>query len=509
MNAQHASRRDLWAELSRPRSVIGFLILYCAIHFLIRYLLTPNYTLDESEQMLFSQSIQWGYRFRHPPLITWLSWAALTATQNSRAAFFLLKYVIMAGGFAAYFAAARIAIKDVKLSALATVALMTTFAIGYLPLIDLMHTVLLASMLAAYLWVISRVITRGNPSDYLLLAAIIGLGVLAKYVFAVLPVASFIAIALVPRFRERIKIGPFIFSLILAAAIVAPYAWWAATNEYSLFALAKTITHGKGTAFDPIGWLEGVGGLFVAFAGFLVPFLAIYPFLYWPACKPLQVHDADDASWLRFYEITMIAGMVMMLGSVFFVGTEAFKERWMHQVAMAAPIYLFLRVRIANIPDIRNKLFAGIALVFALGVIVARIAIYETHAKDCKECREYWPMQSFARAFRQAGFGRGTILAPTYDLAGNLRAVFPDSRAVTQGYPVSVFGPPVPGPCLIVWEGDGPLAKDAETYLQANFGVTLADAATRGDVDAALLTSKSRLDHMNYAIIQKGRCGTP
>jgi len=504
-----SQRKNWWEEFSNPRTVIAFLILYCAIHFLIRYLLTPNYTLDESEQMLFSQSLQWGYRFRHPPLITWLSWATLTFTGGSRAAFFFLKYAIMALGFTAYFAAARIAIKNVRLSALATFGLMTTFAIGYLPLIDLMHTVLLTTMLGAYLWAISRVIARGTPRDYLLHAAIIGLGILAKYVFAVLPIACFIAIAFTPRFRERVKIGPFIFSLILAAAIVAPYAWWAATHEYSLFALAKTITHGKGTAFDPLGWLEGVGGLFIAFIGFLLPFLAIYPFLYWPACKPLRPQEPEDTAWLRFYEITMIAGMTIMLGSVFFVGTEEFKERWMHQVAMAAPIYLFLRVRIANVPDVRSKIFVGIALVFAFGVAIARFAIYETHAKSCKECREYWPMQSFARAFQQAGFDRGTVLAPTYDLAGNLRSVFPDSRLVTQGYPVSVFGPPVPGSCLVVWEGSNPLPKDADDYLHDNFGVRVADAVTRGDVDAALLTSKSRLDHMNYAIITKGRCARP
>jgi hypothetical protein len=118
-------------------------------------------------------------------------------------------------------------------------------------------------------------------------------------------------------------------------------------------------------------------------------------------------------------------------------------------------------------------------------------------------------MQSFARAFQQAGFDKGTLLAPTYDLAGNLRAVFPDSRTITQGYPISVFGPAVPGPCLVVWEGNGALPKDADDYLYDNFGVRVSDALTRGDVDAALLMSKGRLDHMNYAIITKGRCIRP
>lgn len=507
MSSPAKPRRDLWAELAEPSSVISLLLLYCAIHFLVRYLLSPNFTLDESEQMLFGQSLQWGYRFRHPPLITWLTWATLTPTGNSRAAFFLLKYVIMGSGLAAYFAAARIVIRDVRMAALSTFALLTTFVMGFLPHVDLMHTVLLATMLAAFLWAGARILVNGSPRDYLLLTAITGLGILSKYVFLVLPVAYGISIAMTPRLRARIKIGPLILSIVLGLAIVAPYAWWATTNEYSLFTLAKTITKGQGPSFSPLGWLTGTGDLIWALISFGLPLIVIFPLLYWPACKKLTVPDDQDRDWLRLYEITMIAGVLMMLVAVFFVGTEAFKARWMHQVAMPLPIYLFLRARIANVSDRASKIFAGVALIFALGVVGARIAVYETHAKDCKECREYWPMQTYARDFRRAGFSNGTILAETYDLGGNLRGVFPNSRVVTPGYPVQVFGPSIPGPCLLVWEGDRPPSRDLLEYLSANYGATIKDAAVRGDANAALLTSKNRRATMNYVLIQKGRCG--
>ena len=507
MSATPRQRRDLWEELSQPSSVIAFLLLYCAIHFLVRYLLSPNYTLDESEQILFGQSLEWGYRFRHPPLITWLSWATLTASGNSRAAFFLLKYAIMGLGLAAYFAAARIVIRDTRMAALATFGLLTTFVMGWLPHVDLMHTVALATMLAAFLWIGARVVTNGSPRDYLLLALITGLGVLAKYVFLVLPVAFAIGVALTPRIRARIKPGPLILAIVLAALIVAPYAYWAATHEYSLFALAKTITKGSGPTFSPLSWLIGAGDLVVALVSFGLPFVAIFPLLYWPACKKLDPADMQDRDWLRLYEITMLAGVIIMLGAVFFVGTEAFKARWMHQVAMPLPIYLFLRARIAGASERNNKIFAAIAIVFALLVVGARFYIYETHAKDCKECREYWPMQTYAQSLRRAGFEHGTIVAETYDLAGNFRAVFPDSRVVTPGYPLSVFGPPVPGSCVAIWEGNKGASAELQAYLALNFGVKLTDAAVRGDIDAPLLTSKGRLDSMNYAIIQKGRCG--
>jgi hypothetical protein len=505
-DAKASNRRDIWADLAQPSSVIALLVLYCAVHFLVRYMLSPNFTLDESEQVLFGQSLQWGYRFRHPPLITWLSWGTLSATNDSHAAFFLLKYVIMAGGLAAYFAAARLAIRDVRMATLATFGLLTTFVMGFLPVVDLMHTVLLATMLAAFLWIGGRIVTKGSPRDYLLLAAITGLGILSKYVFLVLPVAFAIGVALTPRFRARIKIGPLILAIILTLAIVAPYAWWSYANEYSLFTLAKTITKGQGPEFSPLNWLIGAGDLVWALISFGLPFVVIFPLLYRPACRKLVVTDDNDRDWLRLYEITMIAGALIMLVAVFFIGTEAFKARWMHQVAMPLPIYLFLRARIAGVNERANKIFAAIALVFALGVVGARVGIYETHAKDCKECREYWPMTVYARAFQRAGFDHGTILAETYDLGGNLRGVFPQARVVTPGYPVQVFGAPVPGPCLLVWEGDRGPSKDLTDYLAANYGVTVKDAVTRGDANAALLTSKTHRNTMNYILIQKGRC---
>ncbi|HXM00184.1 MAG TPA: glycosyltransferase family 39 protein [Rhizomicrobium sp.] len=492
---------DIWASLGEPQAVASILILYCAFHFLLRLALSANFTLDESEQILFAQSLQWGYRFRHPPLITWLSWATLAASGQSRVAFFLLKYVLMGLGLLAYFEAGRVVIRDTRLAALATFALLTTFVMGFMPHVDLMHTVLLATMLAAWLWADARVITSGKLTDYLLLGVITGLGILSKYVFIVLPIAMTIAVAFVPRFRARLKLVPLLAAVLVAAAIVAPYAIWAQSHEYSLFALAQTITKSSGPALSPLSWLKGTGNLVVALAGFLVPMIAIFPLLYWRACKPLTGQgDADDRSWLRLYEIAMVAGVVIMWGAVFFVGTEAFKPRWMHQVAMMLPIYLFLRVKLAGVGERADKIFAIVALVFALGIFAARAVIYETDGSHCKTCREYWPMQTYAQDLRRAGFAGGTIVAPTYDLAGNLRGIFPDARVVTPGYPLAVFGPPVGGQCLAVWEGLGEPPKAMLAYLADPMGATVSKATLRGDITAQLLTTH-RFETMSYMLL--------
>jgi hypothetical protein len=508
MSATGRKSRNLWERLSDPQSVIAFLFLYCAIHFLIRAVVTPNFTLDETEQLLFSQSLQWGYRFRHPPLITWLSWLTLVPTHDNRTAFLLLKYVLMALGLLAYFGAARLVIRDTFYAALATFALLATFSMGYLPVIDLMHTVLLATMLAAYMWADAQVLKRGSWFDHVVLGMIMGLGILSKYVFLILPIGLGVAVALVPYFRAKLKPLRLLLALVIAVAIVAPYALWAHAHEYSLFSLAQTVTKGAGPSFDPLGWLKGAGNLILAMVAFVLPVAVIFPFLYWPACKPLgpEMGDAEDHAWLKTYEIAMIVGAVIMLGAVFFVGAESFKPRWLHQVMLLLPVYAFLRVKIAGAADIRNKLFVAFVVLFAIGVAAARIIIFETHADGCKVCREYWPMHVYADGFRRAGFTDGNIVGATYDLAGNLRYEFPDSRTLTPGYPPAVFGPDPGGECLAVWEGSGDPPKDTVAYLTTMLHVKMTSAGTRGDIMAKLLNSKKRFDTMSYILLPVGTC---
>lgn len=509
-----AGRRKKYASLSAaladPQIVISILILYCLVHFLVRLLLSQNYTLDESEQILFGQSLEWGYRFRHPPLITWLTWGTLTATGQSRVAFFLLKYVLMFTGFLAYFQAARLVIRDEKLAGFAVFGLLTTVVIGYMPHVDLMHTVALTSLLAAYLWADALVISRGRWLDYILLGVIAGLGILSKYIFVVLPIAMAVGTAFVPRFRARLRVGPLLVALVIALAIVAPYAWWAKTHEYSLFALAQTITKGSGPAVNFAGWLKGTLNLDIALVLFAMPMAALFAALYWPALRPIRRASDEDRDWLKLYGIAMVVGAVIMWGAVFFVGTESFKERWMHQVLLPLPIWLFLRAKIAGTGERANKLYVGLALLFAVGVVAARVGIYEFGAARCKNCREYWPMQAYARNLELAGFNSGTIVAAgpqaseAYDLAGNLRGVFPQARVLTPGYPVSVFGPPVPGQCLIVWQGQGAMPQALRDYVEGPLDTKFGNEDVHGDMSAQLIGAH-RLLTLSY--VQKPHCG--
>ena len=73
MKQQPADRQTFWAQLTEPRHVVSILIFYCLLNFVLRLALSPNYMPGEADQVLFGQSLRWGYLPAQPPLMTWLT----------------------------------------------------------------------------------------------------------------------------------------------------------------------------------------------------------------------------------------------------------------------------------------------------------------------------------------------------------------------------------------------------------------------------------------------------
>ncbi len=502
------SGRHEWEALTKPDSVIFILILYCIVHFLVRLMLQPNFSLDEAEQVLFGESLEWGYRFRHPPLMTWLSYGTFELTNTSHQAYFALKYILMALGLVAYFAAARVVLKDVRLAFLATVGLLTTFVMGFLPHQDLMHTVLLSSMLTAMLWLGLRVLHTRALTDYAMLGACIGLGILSKYIFAVGIAGLAVGLLWSGQARAKLRNDGVALTVVIAAVLVMPYLAWVVSNEYSFFTLAKGITGGHGPALDPVSWVKGTGALILALLEFAVPFIVIFAALFPSSFRGLPpTLDDDDRMHLKVLEVAMIAAALMMLAAVFFVGTEAFKPRWMHQVLMPLPIYCFLRAKLTVPRERPYQWFTIVCGLFAVLVVISRFAIWETNVTHCKRCREYQPMERFAAALHDAGFISGTIIAEDYDIGGNIRAEFLDSRVVTPGYPLAVFGPPKPGAgqCLYLWLGDKPMPKQMIQYGSDALSAPTDSSARRGRVSAHYLKSQTRMSVLQYELLPQGK----
>ena len=107
-NGEREQRSSLDAIIRLDRSaIISIIVLYCVVHWAIRVLVAPVYTVEEAGQLLLSQSFQFGYEARQPPLLTWLYWAATRAGGLSPPVIFAVKYVLLLVGLVFYYLSAR------------------------------------------------------------------------------------------------------------------------------------------------------------------------------------------------------------------------------------------------------------------------------------------------------------------------------------------------------------------------------------------------------------------
>src|SRR5690242_7015994 len=175
-----------WA---RPRQVALFLLAYLLIHFGLRLWMGPTLGLDDAEQALFAQQWLPNYRFRAPPLFTWVLVAANTVSAPNALLISLVRYLLL-GTIAAFtYLTARALIRDARLVALATFSFAAIYVFGYYSHHDLTHTTVLSAFLAASWYLFVRLCEKPTLPRYLLLGLSCGLGLLGKWNFLMFAIA--------------------------------------------------------------------------------------------------------------------------------------------------------------------------------------------------------------------------------------------------------------------------------------------------------------------------------
>lgn len=120
----------------------------------------------------------------------------------------------------------------------------------------------------------------------------------------------------------------------------------------------------------------------------------------------------------------------------------------------------------------------------------------------CDRCWEEMPIGDVARDVRVAGFRRGTIIADHYNVGGNMRLAFPNSRIIAANYYVAQPEIEGRGQCMLVWNARN--AGDAVPPLIANVlaqnNLTLPPGSPTY-FEAPLRRSSNRLDRFAYWIL--------
>lgn len=496
----------------------GFLVVsavYCALHFVLRLVLTPTLGVDDIDQAIFAQQFAWGYEINQPPLFTWLMLGLYKTLGVSLLAHALLKYTLLFAVFVFLYLGARALVSDPKLAVMAGLSplLMNHLAIGVHQ--GFTHSVLLSACIAAAFWVTVRWVRRGATADYWAMGLIHGLGLLSKYNFAIYLMGALAAGLTIPEVRRRLRDGRLLITVLVGLVVVAPEAWWmvhnltAPTQDWSL---PSPATPGR-------TFLGGVwAGLITSAVGavdFLLPLWILLLVFFPRAWRWRLAGEAGAARWRRFLGAQMLwgAGLVVLAVAVFQIGFV--KGRWLHPVLLLFPIFIALRIQAAG-----YRASAPRRMLYAMGMVslvVIALRIGQIHVGPYFDTfgRFHQPFPELARQIEAVGFDGGTIVAADDHIAGNFRLVFPESRILTPMYPFWVPRPVAArGDCLLVWYADaGARPPEAlRDFARTRLDIALPGAAggpgQRGMVERPVRHSTERSLALGFWLVPEARgCG--
>jgi 4-amino-4-deoxy-L-arabinose transferase-like glycosyltransferase len=495
-----------WAA---PRYVALLIAAYLLVHLGVRIWMGPTLGLDDAEQALFAQHWLPNYRFRAPPLFTWVLVAASGFADVGMLAISLIRYVLLAMILGFTYLTARRLIRDPSLAALATFSLTAIYVFGYYSHHDLTHTTTLSAFLAASWHVFVRLCETPTLRWYLALGVCFGLGMLGKWNFAMFALALPLTCLAHPAYRRLVLDWRIVPAALVAAAIALPSILWAlhvgpAPGDNVGGLLGR---HGGSFIFNLV---RGTADLAAAVLVYPLPFLGIFLLVFgaaaWRGLRvPAPVAPATalvpDAA---FVGTTIAIGIGLHWLLVPLAGATDFDERLLQPALQVLPIYLFMLVeRAGGATRGAVRTYAMAIAAVAVVALVARVGIHAAGADVCRRiCRALVPFDAIAAGLRDAGFqGKGTIVVRDVHLAGNLRVQFPGARVMEIGYPPRVWPKPAgtAGQCLAVWMGDS--APDAtDTYLAQQLGVPQAAPRREGVVSALTRGSQTRSYRVSYRL---------
>ena len=513
-----------FAWLGKPELIFGLIGLYLVGHLLLRLALSPTLGIDDAEQMLFAQHWAFGYRFRQPPLFTWMLVPVIDVIGSSLLAISLVRYALLAITFVFLYLTARLCLSDQRLAGLAVLSFTLIYVFAYYAHHDLTHTTALGAMIALALYVTARLVKNPTWTAYFTAGLVFGLGMLAKWNFVMLAIGVPLTCLVLPAFRHLVLTRKIVATAIVMAAVVTPTALWMFDHGQSIQGVSSDILVGS-VAADPMAlWLEGAAALLRATFLFPLPFLLIFLVLFGPNLlarhRPKGDNDRPALTPAFFgYLILIILGLHVLLIPLF--GAVNFTERWLHPALMSLPIFLFACADRNQIPDRRIGAFIAVVAILVAVAAGARLYRYNAGADECSSCREFAPFASLAEGLRGAGFSKGVIVADGMHIGGNLKMLFADSLVVDPAFPIALWPDADDQPdtdnrkagrgCLLVWREDGgnPEARRdlMRRYAVSWLGLPETARPRAGRLDAPLIGSSDRSYALGFELYQENAGG--
>lgn len=456
----------------RPELVLWLIAAYYVLAVALRVLRSEAVQSDEAEQLFQSQFFLMGYG-RQPPFYNWLQYGVIQLIGPSVFALSLVKNTLLFLTCLFYGLAARMVLKDARLVAIAMLGVIAMPAVSVMAQRDLTHAIATLFAVALFFYAFLKTLTRPSLGSYLLTGFAVGIGLIAKYNFVIVPVAAILAILPEPDLRKRILDWRLVPALLIVAVICLPHGLWVLGNLTEATAGTIKAMREDASGNPLLDRVSGIGTLVVAILTGSLPVLAFFLIAFG---RPLLGARRATNQWTRVVGRTIVLCLigVGLIGLGF--GATNISEKWLSPFLVLLPLYLCLKLEAAGAEtgeSIPRLLFpvAALALGFIVYIAIGNLAAPYMGRYE----KENFPGRPFVKQVmaEHAGSRPAYALALDPHLAASLRMELPRARIVLptfeQGLPPADFVRGELG--LVAWRtvsGNAAMPEALAAYLKAN-----------------------------------------
>jgi len=478
-----APAKQGWAR--NPRFLVPGIIAYTGCAFCLRMLWPHALQIDDAEQVLFSQSLDWGYSHQGP-LYSWMVWCVFRVFGMGLPALAAIKALVLVGVYLLHFKVARLIVGDTGKSTLSTLSLFLIAHVAAGSVWAFTHTQLLTLISLATFWTFLRLADSGRTVFYVLLGLLIGLGALAKYTHPIFVGALLGSGLSLKSFRERLLDARILLSIGLALVIVLPHGMWIMSNWREVYAaIANKARIGGGESGIAVA-AAGVTAIAWNVVAFLSPLWLVLLVIFPQALRrrPSKGMAQDDRR--RLLTRFLVLSLCFIVGFVLVLRATRFYIQYLQPTWILSSIWYFSRLERSAMTPGRLRVFAWVIVVgVVLGIVGVQCwravcsgadqALFGFSASRLDEKRvlmsffrlhEFQSHDAEARQIKAAGFHGGTIFASDAVTAGKLRLEFPEARVLSADRPS--YRPPAAKSgesVLIVWRAE--VTEESPLALQA------------------------------------------
>ncbi len=452
-------------------NVLLLLGVYFLANLVLRVLISPSLAFDESEMVVVTQVMAWGYS-NPPPLYPWIQAALFSVFGVHLFVRVLVKNCLLCGIYLSVYLCAKEVLRGQKTALVASLSLFLIPTFAWEALRSQSHSVLATLMASLTLLLFLRLLKEPSLGNYIGLGLIAGLGILSYYNFVLFAGALGLAGLSTNIGRKRLFSWKSGLSCLVFTVVLIPHGLWFLQNHSYLSELATKLAPDRSVGtFMPVA--EGLLSFLLAVVSFIGLLIVCF---YW------FLKGSDRAEKSReVIEVSSILGRTIAIALLFCVlivvinEATQFKDRWLEPLLFFVPIYLLAIAdrRVDRSVFRKFVIVTSMTSLLALTILHARIPMAGLFDRVLPL---NYPTPDIADSLRKAGFSEGTIVAEHQVLGGNMRLSFPTSQVIVPFKMESIR--PDDRPTIVVWEPvrGAAIPEFLAEFVSSNFSVDPSNA---------------------------------